>query len=109
MWIDAWNSPSYDTVAAASPSHNSQYGASANITWLANYGAFELDEVWEVTTEPSDTTSVAVNEGDLVVLKTADDHYAKVHIDAIDRVALEVTITYAYQNIADFPFFGPQR
>jgi hypothetical protein len=47
-----------------------------------------------------------VDSGDLVVAKTADDHYVKIHIDAIDRNGRTVTITYAYQNIADYPFFS---
>lgn len=106
MWIDAWTSPSYDTVATASPSHNVEYGANANITAFVNYGQYDFDEVYEVTTEPDDTTSVAIAEGDLVVAKTADDHYVKIHIDAVDRVNLEVTVTYAYQNIPDYPFFS---
>ena len=106
MWIDAWTAPNYDTVATASPSHNTQYGASANITAFANYGQYDFDDVYEVTTEPDDTTSVAIAAGDLVVAKTADEHYVKIHIDAIDRNALTVTVTYAYQNIPDYPFFS---
>jgi hypothetical protein len=106
MWIDAWTAPNYDTVATASPSHNSEYGANANITAFANYGQYDFDEVYEVTTEPDDTTSIAVADGDLVVAKTADDHYVKIHIDAIDRTGHTVTITYAYQNIPDYPFFS---
>ena len=105
MWIDAWNSPSYDTVAAASPSHNTEFGTGANITALENYGQYELDAIYEITTDPTDTTSVAIAAGDLVVAKTADDHYVKIHIDDVDRVNLEITITYAYQNIPDYPFF----
>lgn len=107
MWIDAWTSPTYDTVAAASPSYNTEYGTGANISMLLNLGQYGFDEIFEVTTEPSDTTAVAIAEGDLVILKTADEHYVKIHIDAIDRVALEVTITYAYQNIANYPHFSP--
>jgi hypothetical protein len=106
MWIDAWNSPSYDTVATASPSHNSEYGSGANVTLFENYGQMELDDLYEVTSDPTINTSVAVDSGDLVVAKTADDHYVKIHIDAIDRNGRTVTITYAYQNIADYPFFS---
>jgi hypothetical protein len=109
MWIDAWNSPNYDTVATASPSHNTQYGAGANITAFENYGQYGLDDVYEIETEPTDTTSVAIAEGDLVVAKTQDDHYVKIHIDAIDRTNLEVTVTYAYQNIENYPYFTPPK
>ena len=107
MWIDAWTSPTYDTVAAASPSHNTEYGTGANISMLLNLGQYEFDEIFEVTTEPTNTTSVAIVEGDLVIIKTADEHYVKLHVDAVDKVALEVTITYAYQNIANYPHFSP--
>ncbi len=107
MWIDAWDSPTYDTVAAASPSHNTEYGTGANISMLLNLGQYGFDEIFEVTTEPADTTSVAIVEGDLVIIKTADEHYVKLHVDAVDKVALEVTITYAYQNIANYPHFSP--
>ena len=107
MWIDAWDSPTYDTVAAASPSHNTEYGTGANISMLLNLGQYGFDEIFEVTTEPTVTTSVAIVEGDLVIIKTADEHYVKLHVDAVDKVALEVTITYAYQNIANYPHFSP--
>ncbi len=107
MWIDAWDQPVYDTVAAASPSHNTEYGTGANISMLLNLGQYEFDEIFEVTTEPTNTTSVAIVEGDLVIIKTADEHYVKLHVDAVDKVALEVTITYAYQNIANYPHFSP--
>jgi hypothetical protein len=107
MWIHAWDSPTYDTVVAASPSYNTEYGTGANISMLLNLGQYGFDEIFEVTTEPTVTTSVVIEQGDLVILKTADEHYVKIHIDAIDRVALEVTITYAYQNIANYPHFSP--
>lgn len=107
MWIDAWDQPIYDTVAVASPSHNIEYGTGANISMLLNLGQYEFDEIFEVTTEPTITTSVAIVEGDLVIIKTADEHYVKLHVDAVDKVALEVTITYAYQNIVNYPHFSP--
>lgn len=107
MWIDAWDIPAYDTVAAASPSHNTEYGTGANISMLLNLGQYDFDDIYEVTTEPTITTSVAIVEGDLVIIKTADEHYVKLHVDAVDKVALEVTITYAYQNIANYPHFAP--
>ena len=107
MWIDAWDFPAYDTVAAASPSHHIEYGTGANISMLLNLGQYDFDDIYEVTTEPTITTSVAIVEGDLVIIKTADEHYVKLHVDAVDKVALEVTITYAYQNIANYPHFSP--
>jgi hypothetical protein len=105
MWVDAWTSPNYDTVAFDSPSHHSEYGTGANVSMLVNIGQYGFDDIWEVTTEPSDTTFVPVEEGDLVLLKTADDHYVKIHVDVVDRTLHEVTITYGYQNLENFPYF----
>jgi hypothetical protein len=67
----------------------------------------ELDSLYEVTSDPTIDTYVVIEEGDLVVAKTADDHYVKIHIDEVDKTAniWNVTITYAYQNIPDYPFF----
>ncbi len=109
LWVDVWPTSTKDTVAFDSPSHSSEWGSGARVTLLANYGQYELDEVYEVTTEPTIDTYVPVEEGDLVVVKTADNNYAKIHVDVVDKTNNEVTITYAYQNIANLPFFGPQR
>jgi hypothetical protein len=107
MWIDAWHDPDYDTVTTSSPSHHSNFGAGANVTAFENYGQMELDSLYEVTSDPTIDTYVVIEEGDLVVAKTADDHYVKIHIDEVDKTAniWNVTITYAYQNIPDYPFF----
>ncbi len=95
-----------DTVAFDSPSHSSEWGSGCRITKLLNLGQYELDDIYEVTTEPTDTTYEPVDVGDLVIIKTADNNYAKIHVDAIDKVNDEVTITYAYQDNPDCPFFS---
>ncbi len=109
LWVDVWPTSTKDTVAFDSPSHSSEWGTGARVTYLANYGQLGLDDVYEVTTEPTINTYVPVNEGDLIVVKTADNNYAKIHVDVIDKTNNQVTITYAYQNIANVPFFGPRR
>lgn len=110
MWIDAWSDPSYDTVTTSSPSHHSVYGTGANVTLFENYGQMDLDDLYEITSDPTTDTYVTIEIGDLVVAKTADDHYVKIHIDDIDKTpnVWNVTITYAYQNIPDYPFFSRQ-
>jgi len=95
-----------DTVAFDSPSHSTEWGSGCRITKLINLGQYDLDSVYEVTTQPTDTTYVPVNVGDLIVVKTASNNYAKIHVDAIDTTNNQVTITYAYQNNPDFPFFS---
>ena len=87
-----------------SPNTHSQYGANTRTTHFINLGNCELDSIFEVTTEPSES-SVGILEGDLVIAKTEDGNYVKIHVDDIDAVNFAVTITYAYQNIIDFPYF----
>jgi hypothetical protein len=107
MWIDVFPIVTEDTVAFDSPSHSTQWGTGARVSKFLNLGQYALDDITEVTTEPTITTYVPVNEGDLIIVKTADNHYVKVHVDTIDKTDNQVTITYAYQNIADFPYFSP--
>jgi hypothetical protein len=107
MWVDVFPISTEDTVAFDSPSHSTQWGTGARVSKFLNLGQHELDDITEVTSEPTITTYVPINEGDLIIVKTADNHYVKVHVDAIDKIENQVTVTYAYQNIADFPYFSP--
>ncbi|MGB3340513.1 MAG: fibronectin type III domain-containing protein [bacterium] len=107
MWVDVWPTSTKDTTAFDSPSHSTQWGIGANVSLLLNLGQYEFEDINEVTTEPTIDTYVEVVEGDLIILKTADEHYVKIHLDLVDRVNDEVTITYAYQNIANYPHFAP--
>lgn|GEM_PF-644895 len=106
MWVDVWPTSTEDTVAFDSPSHSTQWGTGARITAFVNMGQMGLDDLSEVTTEPDDTAYVEIATGDLVVAKTEDGNYVKIHVDDIDKTLDEVTITYAYQNIPDYPFFS---
>jgi len=87
-----------------SPNTHSQYGTNTRTTYFANLESYELDSIFEVTTEPSESC-VGIREGDLVSEKTEDGNYVKIHVDAIDDTLFTVTILYAYQNIIDFPYF----
>ncbi|MCK4673458.1 fibronectin type III domain-containing protein [candidate division WOR-3 bacterium] len=87
-----------------SPNTHSQYGANTRTTHFVNLGNYELYSIFEVSTEPSES-SVGILEGDLVIAKTEDGNYVKIYIDAIDDTLFTVTILYAYQNIIDFPYF----
>ena len=47
-------------------------------------------------------------QDDLIVLITEEGNYVKMHIDEVLRAPdWTVTITYAYQNIANYPHFAP--
>jgi hypothetical protein len=107
MWVDVFPIVTEDTVAFDSPSYSTQWGTGARVSEFLNLGQHELDEITEVTTEPTITTYVPVDEGDVIIVKTADNHYVKIHVDEIDKTNNQVTITYAYQNIADYPYFSP--
>jgi len=95
-----------DTVAFDSPSHSTEWGSGARATKILNLGQYALDSIYEITTEPTDTTYTPVDVGDLLIVKTATNNFAKIHVDAIDKVNNQVTITYAYQDNPDFPFFS---
>ena len=106
MWVDFWGTAPDDTTAFSSPDHHSTYGTNSRNTDFVNLGQYDFDDVSEVTSEPS-ANYVAVIEGDLVVAKTQDGNYVKIHVDALDdTLNYTVTITYAYQNIANYPHFS---
>jgi hypothetical protein len=107
MWVDVFPVVGKDTVSLDSPSHNAQWGVGARVSKFLNLGQHNLEDITEVTAEPINTTYVPVDQGDLVIVKTADNHYVKVHLDTIDKTGNAVTITYAYQNIENFPYFSP--
>ena len=111
MWVDVWPTSTEDTVAFDSPSHSTQWGTGARTTTFINLGQMDFDDLYEVTSEPDDTMYVEIVAGDLVVAKTEDGNYVKIHVDNVDKGLDEVTITYAYQNIPDYPFFskGPSQ
>jgi len=107
MWADYGGTAPNDTVMFKTPRGHFQYGGmSARETYFVNVGQYDLDEVTEVIEEPSEFT-VAVVAGDLILAKTEDGHYVKIHVDAVDVTDSTVTFTYAYQDVANFPKLSP--
>ncbi len=97
MWLFAIN----DTLWFQSPS---SYGLMTRTTYFINTGLGDFDTFSQVTNEP-DSLQVASNIDDIVVAKTEDGNYVKIYIEAIDLQNNSVTVLYAYQNIAAFPYF----
>lgn len=74
-------------------------------TRMENMGQMDLDDVIEAP-EIIDELNVHVVEGDVIVLKTEEGNYVKMHIDEVSMAPdWTITVTYAYQNIADYPYF----
>ena len=76
-------------------------------TVMVNMGQMGFDDLHEA---PStiDHANVDFVQGDLVVLKTEEGNYVKMHIDEVLKAPdWTVTVTYAYQNIANYPHFSP--
>lgn len=103
MYVHFFGAPD-DTVTLSSPSSHGWYGLNARRTLFINMGQYEFVEIYEISSEPA-AVWACVDVGDVVVAKTEDGNYVKIHIDAIDTNDNQVTITYAYQNIVGFPRF----
>jgi len=76
-------------------------------TVMVNMGQMNFDDLSEA---PStiDNANVDFEQGDLIVLKTEEGNYVKMHIDEVLKAQdWTVTVTYAYQNIANYPHFSP--
>jgi hypothetical protein len=101
---DMWLRMANDTVYLVSPDMHPAYGAGARSTLFTNTGPGQFPALSGVTTEP-DLDEVACSALDIVVAKTEDGNYVKIHIESIDMQNNAVTILYAYQNVAEFPFF----
>ncbi len=78
-------------------------------TLMTNLGQYDFDSVSYVNPANINSDYVAFVVGDLIAFKTEEGNYVKLHIDAYDSVAATVDVTYSYQNIANFPYFGPKR
>jgi hypothetical protein len=76
-------------------------------TAMVNMGQMNFDELSEA---PSSLPEENVDfiQGDLIVLMTEEGNYVKMHIDEVLRAPdWTVTVTYAYQNLANYPHFAP--
>ena len=88
-----------------SPSNHPEFGAQARVTYFANLGQLGLDDITAITTEPGYET-VIFGIGDLIIAKTQDSNYVKIHVDSFVG-GTDVAITYAYQDVPDFPKLSP--
>ncbi len=93
-----------DTVYLVSPDGHPVYGSGARNTLFANAGSGEFDSLPEVTTEP-DLSELRCEVLDIIFVRTEDGNYVKIYVESIDMQDSMVTIRYAYQNVAGFPFF----
>lgn len=100
MWVGVVN----DTALFRSPSTHLLYGGNARVTLFANIGPGDFDTLSHVSIEPG-ASSVDFSTGYLVIAKTEDDNYVKIYIEAFNIQDDSVTIRYAFQNIAGFPYF----
>lgn len=92
----------------ASPDHRTNpVQVNPKHTVMVNMGQMNFDDLSEA---PStiDNANVDFEQGDLIVLKTEEGNYVKMHIDEVLKAPdWTVTVTYAYQNIANYPHFSP--
>lgn len=76
-------------------------------TAMVNMGQMDFDALSEAPATV-DEENVDFIQDDLIVLITEEGNYVKMHIDEVLRAPdWTVTITYAYQNIANYPHFAP--
>ncbi len=106
MWVTyPYGTPTRDgSCDFISPHLHYEYGTNSRITNFVNLGQYQFDDISEVTTEPTENSVLFVIEGDLVIAKTQDGNYVKIHVETI-QATWWVTVTYSYQNIAEFPYF----
>jgi hypothetical protein len=109
MWVDHATFASGDSVWFQS-AYQADTTAGYRDTRLENVGRYGFDDLWEAI-EPTLRT-VAIVQGDLVFAKTVEGNYVKIHVDSIylDQGNEQgwVKMTYAYQNVVDFPYFFPR-
>ncbi|KPK63558.1 hypothetical protein AMJ83_06535 [candidate division WOR_3 bacterium SM23_42] len=101
---DIWVRIAGNTVSVVSPHIHPLYGVDARMTRSYNMGTGDFDAFPEATTEP-ELFEVNFNAGDILFAKTEDGNYVKIYVESIDAQAGIVNILYAYQNIAEFPYF----
>lgn len=96
-----------DTLQVNSASRRTATGFTPRTTLMHNYGQMNFDDLYEI--DPSD---ISIDHepfvlGDLLAFKTEEGNYVKLHVDAYDILAATIDVSYAYQNIADYPHFSP--
>lgn len=98
-----------DTLQVNSASRRTASGFSPRTTLMKNFGQKDLDSLYQVTPSEISKDHEPFVVGDLIVFRTQENNYVKLHIDAYDSTAATVDVTYAYQNKSDFPYFSPKR
>ena len=109
MWVDhAVFAGPVDSVWFQS-AYTADTTAGYRDTKLDNAGQFDFDEVWEATIPTLRTVPIA--QGDLIFAKTVEGNYVKIHVDSLSFNSTYgwAKITYAYQNIPDFPYLSGRK
>ncbi|MBE0433237.1 hypothetical protein IBX73_07210 [candidate division WOR-3 bacterium] len=101
---DMWVLLAQDSVWFCAPSIHPLYGAGGRETMFGGIGSGEFDSVSTVMAEPG-STQIMVLSGDMVVARSQDGNYVKIRVESIDLPAGAITVRFAYQNIAGFPYF----
>lgn len=101
---DVWVRMANDTLYVVSPDNHPTYGTGARSTLFTNLGPGDFPTTNTVTTEP-DLSELVCTALDIVVARGTDGNYVKVYIESIDVQNGQVTLLFAYQNIAEYPYF----
>lgn len=101
---DLWVLMFQDTVWVSSPSTHPLYGAGCRETMFGGVGSGDFDSLCTITAEPG-STQIMVLSGEMVVARSQDGNYVKIRVESIDLPAGTITVRFAYQNIAGFPYF----
>jgi hypothetical protein len=101
---DIWVGAAGDTASVVSSHIHPLYGVGARMTRAYNRGPGDFDAFPEATTEP-ELFDVDCSTGDILFAKTEDGNYVKIYVESIDIQSGVINIRYAYQNIAEFPYF----
>jgi hypothetical protein len=96
-----------DTLQVNSASRRTATGFTPRTTLMYNYGQEEFDDFYEFDESDIDKDHQVFVIGDLIVFQTEEGNYVKLHVDDYDDVNATIDIIYAYQNIADYPYFSP--
>lgn len=96
-----------DTLQVNSASRRTATGFTPRTTLMHNYGQLGFDELCEVDPLDIDVDHEPFITGDLIVFKTEEGNFVKLHVDAYDDVNATVDVTYAYQNLIEYPHFSP--
>ncbi len=101
---DMWVATAGDSAWFCAPDEHPLYGVGARATLFIYSGPAEFDSLSVVPAQP-DTGLLVVAPGEMAIARTEDGNYVKLRVEALDTVSGTITVLYAYQNIAGFPYF----